>query len=216
MRRGVLTVALLSAWLVNASPAAAQSATEEKPWFATAGIGGAFGTLGSWQGDLENLSVEVMGGRSINPWLAIVGEFGGALHNPPDKGDKIACSTPSCTLDFNNIAAAALARPADIHTNGLHWNGNVWISPPVNLKYAAPYITAGYGGYTSSAVRETDFGLVHNNVETNPAGNIGGGVLIPVYRFVSVRADYRAYFVSRDDSVTVNTFSLTVGVGGRR
>jgi len=210
MRRGVLTVALLSALVINAAPAAAQSATEEKPWFASAGIGGAFGTLGSWQGDLENLSVEVMGGRSLKPWLAIVGEFGGALHTPPDKSEGIA------SLDFTGIAAAAQARPAEIHTNGLHWNANVWISPPVNVKYVAPYITGGYGGYTGSAVRETDFGLVHNNVETNPAFNVGGGILWPVYRFVSVRADYRYYGISNDADSKLSEFTLTLGVGGRR
>jgi hypothetical protein len=206
----VLTLALVSAWLLNASPAAAQNATEERPWFASAGIGGSFGTLGSWKGELQNLSVEVMGGRSISPLIGIVGEMGGALHAPLDK------AKPFVSTDFSYIAAAAAVRPATIHINGLHWNANVWITPKLNTPRIMPYVTAGYGGYTGSAVRETDFGLVHNNVETNPAGNVGGGVMVPVYRFVSVRADYRAYFISADDSVTLNQFSLTVGVGGRR
>jgi hypothetical protein len=209
MRRGVLTLALLSAWLVYAAPVAAQD-SEEKPWVASAGIGGSFGTLGSYGGGLENLAVEVMGGRSISPLIAIVGEMGGALHAPQDK------AKPFVSTDFSYIAPAALARPSTIHINGLHWNANVWITPQLNVPRFQPYVTAGYGGYTGSAVRETDFGLVHNNVNTSPAGNAGGGVMVAVYRFVSVRADYRAYFINSDDSVTLNQFSLTVGVGGRR
>ena len=214
MRRGVLTLALLSAWLLNAAPAAAQNDAEERPWVASAGIGGSFGSLGSYGGGLENLAVEVMGGRSITPLIAIVGEMGGALHVPADK----AIDHPFVSTDFSNIAAAALNAPGpEIHLNGLHWNANILITPTLNIPRFMPYITAGYGGYTGSAVRETDFGLVHNNIETSPAGNVGGGVLIPVYRFVSVRADYRAYFINAEiDSVTLNQFSLTVGVGGRR
>ena len=92
----------------------------------------------------------------------------------------------------------------------------MWFTPAMNTRYFVPYVTAGYGGYTGSAVRETDIGLLHNNTDVNPAGNVGGGALIPVYRFVSVRADYRAYFISATDSVTLNQFSLTIGVGGRR
>jgi hypothetical protein len=210
MRRGVLTLALLSAWLLNAAPAAAQTASEERPWVASAGIGGSFGTLGSYGGGLENLAVEVMGGRSISPLIAIVGEMGAALHAPQDKAKSFV------STDFSYIAAAALARPSTIHINGVHWNANVWITPQLNTPRFQPYVTAGYGGYTGSAVRETDFGLVHNNISTNPAGNVGGGVMVPVYRFVSVRADYRAYFISSDDSVNLNQFSVTVGVGGRR
>ena len=208
MRGGVLTLALLSAWLVNAAPAAAQD--EEKPWIASAGIGGSFGTLGSYGGGLENLAVEVMGGRSISPLIAVVGEMGGALHAPLDK------AKPFVSTDFSYIAAAALARPSTVHINGLHWNANVWVTPKLNTSRVLPYVTAGYGGFTGSAVRETDFGLVHNNVNTSPAGNVGGGVMVPVYRFVAVRADYRAYFINSDDSVTLNQFSVTVGVGGRR
>ena len=212
MRRGVLTLALLSAWLLNAAPAAAQD--EVKPWVASAGIGGSFGSLGSYGGGLENLSVEVMGGRSINSLFAIVGEMGGALHVPEVK----ASDYPFVSTDFSYIAAAALNAPGpEIHLNGLHWNANIWITPALNFRYLMPYITGGYGGYTGSAVRETDFGLVHNNIETSPAGNVGGGIMIPVYKFVAVRADYRAYFISAEaESVTLNQFSVTVGVGGRR
>jgi hypothetical protein len=188
----------------------------------SAGIGGAFGTLGSWQGDLENLSVEVMGGRRISPLLAIVGEMGVALHAPPDNctdsPKNLTCVAPEpfVSADFNYIAPAAKARDASVHLNGLHWNANILVTPTLNIKYIMPYVTAGYGGYTGSAVREADIGLFHTNTDVNPAGNVGGGVMIPVYRFVAVRADYRAYFVNGDDRSNISQFSLTVGVGGSK
>jgi hypothetical protein len=208
MRRGLLALVLLPAALFGAAPAAAQD--DIRPWLGSVGIGGSFGTLGSWKGNGENLSVEVMGGRNVRPWIAIVGEMGGALGAPGEQAE------PFVSTDFSTINPAALARPATVHINALHWNLNVLITPGVKVPYVRPYVTAGYGGYTGAAIRETDFGLVHNNVETNPAGNVGGGVLMPLYRFVAVRADYRAYFIGADESVTLNQFSLTIGVGGRR
>jgi hypothetical protein len=81
MRRAAIVVALLAAFAIFAAPASAQS---QDGWFLNAGVGPAFGTLGSVP------AVDGTGGYRFNEHVSVVGEFGLLPHAPFDKAGIIA------------------------------------------------------------------------------------------------------------------------------
>jgi hypothetical protein len=218
MRRVVSAFFLLSA-LAIAAPAAAQ---QDSGWFGSVGVGGGWGDLGNWEGQLKNLTAGARGGFQLNKMFGIVGEMGSILHAD-------GCTQPAgvanCTADnaqglvstdFTNIAAVAQARAGVVHINGSHIDGDVMISPSAKVsKWFKPYVVGGFTYWIANAVRETDTGLVHNHIEKNPGFNIGAGAYIPIYKFINVNADYRFFAVNAEsDNTNINQFSIQIGLLG--
>jgi len=215
MRRVVSAFFVLSA-LALATPAAAQ----EIGWFGSVGIGGGWGDLGSWEGKLENLTAGARGGYQFTSLLGVMGEMTGILHA---EGCTQAATVPTCTsehslglvsTDFSEVAAAATARPAEVHINGTHIDGNVVVTPIKPGKYFRLYVTGGFTYWVANAVRETDTGLVHNHIEKNPGMNFGAGVYIPIYKYININADYRHFSISADDTQQLDQFGIMIGLLG--
>ena len=215
MRRVVSAFFVLSA-LSLATPAAAQ----EIGWFGSVGVGGGWGDLGSWNGKLENLTAGARGGYQLTKLIGIEGEMTTILHAD---GCSQAANQPNCdsehslglvSTNFSEVAAAATARPSEVHINGTHIDGNAVFTPAGNFKWVRPYVTGGFTYWIANAVRETDTGLVHNHIEKNPGFNIGGGVYIPIYRFIRVNADYRHFSISADETQQLDQFALTLSLFG--
>jgi opacity protein-like surface antigen len=218
MRR-VLSAFFLLSVLACATPAAAQ---QDAGWFGSVGIGGGWGDLGSWEGQLENMTAGARGGYQLNKMFAIVGEMGAILHA---EGCTQPAGTANCdadnaqglvSTDFREIAPAASARVGTVHINGTHVDADVMISPSAAVsKWFKPYVVGGFTYWIANAVRETDTGLVHNHIDKNPGFNVGGGVHIPIYKFINLNADYRFFAINGEsDSTNINQFSLQIGILG--
>ena len=218
MRRVLSAFFLLSA-LAVATPAAAQ---QDSGWFGSVGIGGGWGDLGNWEGQLKNLTAGARGGYQLNKMFAIAGEMGGILHAD---GCTQAPGVPNCVADnaqglvstnFSEIAPAASARAGTVHINGTHVDADVMITPSAKVsKWFKPYVLGGFTYWIANAVRETDTGLVHNHIDKNPGFNIGGGAYIPLYKFINVNAEYRFFSVNGEtDNTNINQFTLQIGILG--
>src|SRR5436190_5933588 len=128
MRRAAIVVALLAALAIFATTASAQV---QDGWFMNAGVGPAFGTLGSVP------AVDGTGGYRFNEHVSVAGEFGLLPHAPFDKAGVIAPSL------------SPLVPTADLRlrVNGYHANGNVTIQPGLGGR-VEPYATVGIGTFT--------------------------------------------------------------------
>jgi opacity protein-like surface antigen len=114
------------------------------------------------------------------------------------------------------------ARPAEIapptpltatspRVNAYHWNGNLMVRPFEVGKYQ-PYVTGGIGSFTADAViRDETLGTTRfedRRRATNLATNVGAGVMYRFNDWVGVGADYRTFFVHRDETTPhVNRFT---------
>src|SRR5436190_20462283 len=108
MRRAAIVVALLAALAIFAPTASAQV---QDGWFMNAGVGPAFGTLGSVP------AVDGTGGYRFNEHVSVAGEFGLLPHAPFDKAGIIMPSLQP------------LAPTAHLRAHGYHANGNETIQP---------------------------------------------------------------------------------------
>jgi opacity protein-like surface antigen len=220
MRRVVSAFFVLSA-LALATPAAAQ----EIGWFGSVGIGGGWGDLGSWNGKLENLTAGARGGYQLTKLIGIQGEMTSILHAegcstaaPVAPATGVTCTSEHSlglvSTDFSEVAAAAKNRPADIHINGTHIDGNAVFTPTMNSKWFRAYVTGGFTYWVANAVRETDTGLVHNHIEKNPGFNVGGGVYIPIYKYMNINLDYRHFSISADETQQLDQVGVMFGLLG--
>jgi hypothetical protein len=185
MRRVVLALLIALAFAV---PAAAQS--DDARVSLNAAVGPSFANVGTTFSTTAGLDVR------LNDRTALVGEFGIIPRAPFRDASEIAAPvTPS----------------SDVHVNAYHWNGNlkVW---PFAIGGLAPYVTGGIGSFTSDTVLSdvmigpTQF--EDRRTATNFATNIGAGVNYQFNRWVGVGADYRTFFVHRDESTPrVHRFS---------
>jgi hypothetical protein len=110
MRRTAIGVALLAAFAILATPASAQV---QDGWFLNAGVGPAFGTLGSVP------AVDGTGGYRFNEHVSVAGEFGLLPHAPFEKAAIIA------------QPVSPLVPAADLRVNGYHAGGNVRVQPGI-------------------------------------------------------------------------------------
>jgi opacity protein-like surface antigen len=191
MRRTAIVVALLGAFAIFATPASAQV---QQSWFLNAGVGPAFGTLGSVP------AVDGTGGYRFNEHFSVGGELGVLPHAPFDKAAIIAPSV------------SPLVPTADLRVNGYHVNGNLIIQPGLWGR-VEPYATVGIGTFTGSTVAAADIGPTefrqYQN-DTHFASNLGAGVTYRFNRWFGVNADYRYFVVNTTDNEHVNRFTTGV------
>ena len=193
MRRAVIVVALLAALAIFAPTASAQV---QDGWFMNAGVGPAFGTLGSVP------AVDGTGGYRFNEHVSVPGEFGLLPHAPFDKAGMIAPSL------------SPLVPAADLRVNGYHANGNVTIQPGLWGR-VEPYATVGIGTFTGSTVAAANVGPTEFRQyqrDTHFASNLGAGLTYRFNRWLGANADYRHFIVNATDREHVNRFATGVKV----
>jgi opacity protein-like surface antigen len=180
------SLALLMA-LALATPVFAQ---DDRVSF-NAAVGPSFATMGTTFSTTAGLNVK------LNDRAAIVGEFGILPHAPFRDAAEIAPPTP---------LTATSPR-----VNAYHWNGNLMVRPFEVGKFQ-PYVTGGIGSFTADAViRDETLGTTRfddRRRATNLATNVGAGVMYWFNDWVGVGADYRTFFVHRDETTPhVNRFT---------
>ena len=193
MRRAAIAVALLAALAIFAPTASAQV---QDGWFLNAGVGPAFGTLGSVP------AVDGTGGYRFNEHVSVAGEFGLLPHVPFDKAGMIAPSL------------SPLVPAADLRVNGYHANGNVTIQPGLWGR-VEPYATVAIGTFTGSTVAAANVGPTEFRQyqrDTHFASNLGAGLTYRFNRWLGANADYRHFIVNATDREHVNRFATGVKV----
>jgi hypothetical protein len=185
MRRVVLALVIALAFAV---PSVAQS---DDPRVAlNAAVGPSFANVGTTFSTVADLDVK------LNDRTALVGELG-IIRRAPFR-------------DASEIAAP-VAVASDARVNAYHWNGNVKVRP-FKVGGVAPYVTGGIGSFTSdTVVSDVMIGptrFEERRTATNFATNVGAGVNYQINRWVGIGADYRTFFVHRDESTPrVHRFS---------
>jgi opacity protein-like surface antigen len=183
-----VVVALLFA-LTFAVPVAAQSKDDHRVSL-NAAVGPSFANVGTTVSTMAGLDVK------LTDRAALVGEFGVMPREP--------------FHDAASIAAPGIGG-SDARVNAYHWNGNLKIRP-FEVRRFAPYVTGGLGSFTSDTViNDVTLGTTHvedRRTTTNFATNVGAGVNYRLNKWVGVGADYRTFFVHRDESTPkVNRFT---------
>ena len=179
MRMRPVVFALLLA-LGFAVPAAAQSLDDRVSL--NAAVGPSFGNVGTTFSTMAGLDLK------LNDRTALVGEFGMIPRAPFRDASEIA---------------APVATSSDSRVNAYHWNGNVKVRP-FEIGNLAPYLTGGVGSFTADTV-VSDVTMGQTRFEdrrraTNFATNVGAGVNYRINDWVGIGADYRTFFVYRDNS----------------
>jgi opacity protein-like surface antigen len=188
MRTRVIVALTLLIALVFAVPAAAQIVDDRISL--SAAVGPSFGNVGTTFSTMAGLDVK------LNDRTTLVGEFGMIPRAPFRDATEIA---------------APVAASTDARVNAYHWNGNLKVRP-FEVRRLAPYITAGIGSFTSDTVI-SDVMIGRTRFEdrrtaTDFATNVGAGVNYRINDWVGVGADYRTFFVHRDESTPrVHRFS---------
>jgi opacity protein-like surface antigen len=186
IRRVLLTLVIALAFAI---PAAAQS--DDARVSLNAVVGPSFANVGTTFSTTAGLDVK------LNHRAALVGEFGVIRRAPFSDATEIA---------------APIAPSDDVRVNAYHWNGNLKVRP-FEIGGFAPYVTGGIGSFTSDTVVNNDVMMgptrfADRRTATNFATNVGAGVNYQINRWVGVGADYRTFFVHRDESTPrVHRFS---------
>jgi opacity protein-like surface antigen len=177
--------------LACAVPAAAQSGDSRIAL--NAAVGPSFANVGTTFSTTTDLDVK------LSDRATLVGEFGMIPRAP-----------------FRDAAeiAAPVAESSASRVNAYHWNGNLKVRP-FEIGNLNPYITGGIGSFTSdTVVNDVAIGTTRfddRRSATNLATNVGAGVNYWLNRWVGVGADYRTFFVYRDDTTPkVHRFSTGV------
>lgn len=147
-----------------------------------AAIGPSFANLGTTLSATADLNV------ALTDRTSLVGEFGMLRHAPFAEAAAIAPPPASPTSLSPRV-------------NGYHWNGNLKFRP-FELQRMRPYVTGGLGTFTADTiVKDTlpDLDVEDRRRATNFSTNVGAGALFPVNDWIGLTADYRTFFVHRDD-----------------
>jgi opacity protein-like surface antigen len=178
-----LSLALLAA-LAFATPAMAQ----DDRFSFNAAVGPSFANVGTTFSSIAGLDLK------LNDRASIVGEFGVLPHAP-----------------FREAAIVAPAADGALRVNAYHWNGNLKVTP-FEKGRIEPYVTTGLGSFTADTIiGERAVGTTRIDERrrtTDLATNLGAGLFYRVNDWVGIGADYRTFFVHRDDDMpTVNRFT---------
>lgn len=186
-----VSVALLMALALSTS-VFAQSQTDRISL--NAAVGPSFANLGTTFSTTAGVDF------ALNDRMALVGEFG-VMPHAPFKSD-VEVTSP---LTAGGLSASRV--------NAFHWNGNLKMRP-FETDRLTPYFTAGIGAFNADAVVR-NFTSGPLTVEdrrrvSDLATNVGAGVLYRFNDWLGLSADYRSFFVHRDDR-TPRVDRLTTG-----
>jgi opacity protein-like surface antigen len=185
-----ISLALLMA-LAFATPVLAQ---DDRVTF-NAAVGPSFGNIGTTFSTTAGLDVK------LNDRTSIVGEFGILPHAPFRDAVDIAPVAPGVGDTSPRV-------------NAYHWNGNLRVRP-FEFGRLQPYVTGGIGTFTADTiVSDQMIGTTRfedRRRANDFATNLGGGVTYRFNDWVGVGADYRTFFVHRDET-TPRVNRLTAGL----
>ena len=176
--------------LIATVPAMAQ---DDRVTF-NAAVGSSFATIGTTFSTTAGLQLN-LGERT-----ALVGEFGMLPHAPFGDAADVAPAVDGMTA---------------ARVNAYHWNGNLKVRP-VEFGRLESYLTGGMGPFTADAVLRDAPVVGVTRFEdrrraTDFATNVGAGVSYGLNDWIGLGADYRTFFIHRDDSTPrVNRFSVGV------
>ena len=185
LRRISLTLLMT---LALATPAVAQ---DERVTF-NAAVGPSFSSLGTTVSTAAGVDVK------LNDRTSVVGEFGVLPHAPFQEAIDIAPAVPDLDTRSSRV-------------NAYHWNGNLRVRP-FEFGKLEPYVTGGIGSFTADAI-VSDQMVGTTRVEdrrrvSDFATNVGAGLNYHFNDWVGIGADYRTFFVHRDDTTPrVNRFT---------
>jgi opacity protein-like surface antigen len=185
---GRVGIALLVA-LALSSPVSAQSGDSRVS--VNAAVGPSFANVGTTFSTTAGIDYK------LNDRAVLQAEFGLLPHAPFREAANIAPPPP-------DVASRS-------HVNAYHWNSNLRVRP-FEFGRVEPYLTVGLGAFAADTVIERNtigpaIGTTHQRV-TDFSTNIGGGLLYRLTDWVGVAADYRTFFVHREnDTPAVNRFT---------
>jgi opacity protein-like surface antigen len=182
-------MALLIA-LAFSIPALAQS--PDPRLSVNAAVGPSFANLGTTFSTIAGVDYR------LNGRTTLVGEFGLLPHAPFSEAGDIAPAAPE---GFNTSP----------HVNAYHWNGNLRVAAFERGRFE-PYFTAGLGAFAADTVisqnRSGPSVVDHHRRVADFSTNVGAGLLYRLNDWLGVTADYRTFFVHReDDTPAVNRFT---------
>jgi opacity protein-like surface antigen len=184
-----VSLALLIA-LALSTPVFAQSSADRVSF--NAAVGPSFANLGTTWSTIAGLDF------NLNDRMTLVGEFG-VLPHAPFKSD-LEVTSP---LGIGGISTSRV--------NAYHWNGNLKIRP-FQADRLTPYLTAGVGSFSTDALVQNStagpFKVEDRRRVSDLATNVGAGVLYRFNDWIGLAADYRSFFVHREDATPhVNRFT---------
>jgi opacity protein-like surface antigen len=194
MRRATVTLALVTACALCATPVIAQ--VHQDHWFLNAGVGPSFGTFGS------TAVADASAGYKLTDHWRLGGEFGVVPHALFDKASAVAPSV------------SPFVPSSSVHVKAYHTNANVFLQASPWGRFV-PYATAGFGAFTGSTVASGILAgshVIQYSRETNPATNLGAGATYRLTNWLGVHADYRHFIVNAVDTPHVNRFTTGVSV----
>jgi opacity protein-like surface antigen len=190
MRVQRVVLALLLA-LTCVVPAAAQS--DDHRVSLNAAVGPSFASIGTTFSIMAGLDVR------LNDRTALVGELGMMPRAPFREASEIV---------------APVVAGSDSRVNAFHWNGNLKVRP-FEIRRFEPYVSGGLGSFTADTViNDVMLGTMRfedRRRTTNFATNVGTGFSHSFNDWVGVGADYRTFFVHRDES-TPRVHRFTTGL----
>jgi hypothetical protein len=194
MRRVGLT--LLTA-LAFSTPVLAQSSGDRLSL--NASVGPSFANVGTTFSTTADVNV------TLDERTTLMGEFGALRHAPFDKASEIAASLLTGGSESPKV-------------NAYHWNANLKVRP-FEFGRIEPYVTGGLGSFAADTIvedRSASASTIENRRRvTDFATNLGAGVMYRFNNWVGLTADYRTFFVHREnDTPRVNRFAtgLTISL----
>jgi opacity protein-like surface antigen len=161
-----------------------------------AAVGPSFANVGTTFSALGNIDF------TVNRRTSLVGELGMLRHAPFEDAARIAppAGTPALSA----------------RVNGYHWNGNIRFRP-FEVGRLRPYVTAGLGTFTADTIVGDqpvgDLTVEERRRVTDFSTNVGAGALYPLNDWLGLTADYRTFFVHRDeDTPAVHRFTAGLAV----
>jgi opacity protein-like surface antigen len=189
MRKLPFSVGLLMVLAMFFAMTSSASAQEDRVSF-NAAVGPSFANTGTTLSTVGGVDVK------LTDFVSIVGEIGMMSHSPLREAAEIAPPVPGA---------------ASPHVTAYHWDGNLKVRPFASNRFE-PYVIGGVGSFTADTiVSDQMIGVTRfedRRRVTNLATNIGAGVNYRFNDWVGIGADYRTFFVHRDDSTPrVNRFT---------
>jgi hypothetical protein len=179
--------------LALALSTSAHAQTSPPRFSLNATVGPSFANLGTSMAATAGVNV------SLNDYVDLTGELGALPRAPIDDADK--------------VLRLPVANPRDGRLHAYHWNGNVRVRP-FSTTAVSSYLTAGAGAFTAEALVADPLlagAGEARRLRSDLATNVGAGLVYRLNSWLGIGADYRTFFLHRDDD-TPRVHRVTAGL----
>jgi len=176
-------------------------------------------TSAAAQGKDDRVSFSAAIGPSVANVGSTVSTFGGVEIKLHDRATLVGEVGTLARAPFREASAIAAPVPAHVdaanaRVHAYHLNANLKVRP-FEVSRLEPYVTGGLGSFTTDTViRDVMVGttrLQDRRRTTDVATNLGAGLTYRFNDWVGIGADYRTFFVHRDESTPrVNRFTAAL------